>query len=138
MVSPPRREPRPPDDGRKRTRPGCSTWTVTATLTDSVGAQLVRTYTLVINGPPTITPTSASTKKNKDFSIPLTVGGTGPYTYTITPAPHALPSWAILDLSAGTLSSTNTPTSTGSFTFTINVTDAAGATRSTTFTLTLT
>ncbi|HKW99900.1 MAG TPA: putative Ig domain-containing protein [Bryobacteraceae bacterium] len=85
---------------------------------------------LVISNAPTL----PSGEVNVGYSQTLTaVGGTSPYTWTITAG--SPPGGVTLNPSTGAL--TGTPTASGAFNFTVKVTDSASVTSSTPFSLTI-
>ncbi len=98
---------------------------ITVMATDANGCAGMISYTLVVEGCPTITLSPASLPGGM-LSTPyptttiLASGGTGPYTFTHT---GTLPAGMTL-ASDGTLS--GTPTETGSFPITVTATDANG------------
>jgi hypothetical protein len=114
------------------TAAGTSTFTVTAT--DTAGATVSKTYTVTINAAPAVTTSSLpSWTANLAYSQTIaTSGGTNPFTFTISSG--SLP--AGLSLSAAGVVS-GTPTVTGTATFTVTATDAAGATASHAYTVTI-
>jgi hypothetical protein len=97
---------------------------VTITLTDSSGAKANKTYSLVIQPPPSITgpasiPSWTITRDYPAQTVTVT-GGITPYMWSAS----GLPPGMTINTSTGVIS--GTPTSAGSFTITVNVTDAAG------------
>ncbi len=112
------------------------TFTVTVNVTDSATPTFTtsKVYTLTINPALAVTPNNGSVKKNKVLSVAMTTSGTGtgPFTWSMTGAP----AWVTLNASTGAMGGT-APSSTGVSTFTVTVADAAGATASITFTLTV-
>jgi hypothetical protein len=115
---------------------GATTYTVT--ITDANSATANNTFSLTVNGAVTATQAIASKIVTANQAItaftPVTGGaGTTPYTYSVAPA---LP--AGLSINASTGSITGTPTSaSGATTYTVTVTDAANATATNTFSLTV-
>jgi hypothetical protein len=116
------------------------TFNATVTVTDAAGGTALRAYTFVINANPVISTSS----------LPSPVQGVA-YSTTInatlgTPFPGGLYNWVVSGLPVGSglsISSTTgvlsgTSNLTGTFSITITAQDAAGATTSTTFPLTIT
>jgi hypothetical protein len=116
-----------------------TTTTFTVTVTDAAAATSSKSFDLTINTALTTTQAVAITVGTVNTAIPtftpVTVaGGTLAYAYALTGG--SLPSGMSFDASTGAI--TGTPTSTlVSTTFTVTVTDAAGATSSKTFSLTV-
>ncbi|WP_435102361.1 putative Ig domain-containing protein [Halarchaeum sp. P4] len=110
------------------------TYTVTVTVTDADGSTDSQTLTLVVAERPTaVTTTLPAATERVAYSQQLAAsGGTAPYTWTVTNG--TLPDGLTL-ASDGTLS--GTPTQQGTYTFTVTATDAAGATASQQYTLTV-
>lgn len=110
----------------------------TVTGTDSAGAVVTQPLSLVVNGALTTTQAIATraltaTQAATAFTPVTAAGGTTPYTFAATPA---LPAGLTLDPATGSVS--GTPSfALAATTFTVAVTDAAGATSSKTFTLTI-
>ena len=106
------------------------TYTVNATVTDSVNATASTSFTWTINqAPVTVTnPGNQSSPVSKAITpLQLTAsGGASPYTFTATGLPTGL-----TISSSGLIS--GTPTARGTFTVTATATDSVGATGSTTF-----
>jgi prepilin-type N-terminal cleavage/methylation domain-containing protein len=102
-------------------------FTVNVTVTDSASpsASKSRSYTLRINGAPSITtPSPCDVKKGKAFTITLTAtGGTGPFTWTSP----GFPTWGTTVSSAGVVTGTAPNTNSGSATFNVTITDSTGA-----------
>ncbi|MFG5775617.1 putative Ig domain-containing protein [Comamonas sp. J-3] len=70
------------------------------------------------------------------YQLPLAAsGGTGGYSYALTPASAALPAGLSLNTSTGAI--TGTPTAAGSYPVTVQVTDSAGHTASLPLTITV-
>ncbi len=100
--------------------------TFTVQLTDSAGKSSTQTYTITVNGAPSVATSSlaggdTSTAYHQTVT---TTGGTGPYTYAVTGG--SLPPGLTLNSTTGVIS--GTPTATGSTTFTVTSTDADGRT----------
>ena len=109
------------------------TASVTVTLTDAAGATVTRVYSVTINAAPSITGPATLPNGTKNASYNATVsatGGTTPYTWSATGLPNAL-SIANTGVISGT------PHATGSFSVTVTVTDAAGASATRSYTLTI-
>jgi hypothetical protein len=103
---------------------------ITIKVTDGNGVSTSKTYTLLVNLPPTISPASLATAtQSESYSQTFSVSsGTAPFTWSAS----GLPAW--LTLNAGTATVGGTAVS-GSFGFTIKVTDANGVSASTPYTL---
>ncbi|HKS05752.1 MAG TPA: putative Ig domain-containing protein [Gemmatimonadaceae bacterium] len=111
--------------------------TFTVTVTDAATATATQTFTLTVNGALTTTQAQASTTTNVGTPVNVTpvtaAGGTTPYAFALT---GTLPTG--LNFNTGTGAITGTPTSSlATTTFTVTVTDAASATSSKTFVLTV-
>ena len=107
------------------TAAGSSTFTIIAT--DSLGDTATKSYTVVINSPPSITPTSLSNWDADLANYKQSVtgkGGTGSLTFSIESG-TSLPTGLSLNIS-GVI--TGTPTTAGSYTFLVVVTDSVGDT----------
>ena len=108
--------------------PTATSQTFTVRLTDADGKTSTQTYTITVNGAPSV---STSSLPGGDTSAAYhqtvtTAGGTGPYTYAVTTG--SLPPGLTLDPTTGVIS--GTPAATGSTTFTVTSTDADGRTAS--------
>ncbi|MDP9332286.1 MAG: putative Ig domain-containing protein, partial [Actinomycetota bacterium] len=113
------------------------TFSVTVTITDSVGAPATKTYSLTISPTPTITgpacctlPGSTVNRSYPGQAITAT-GGTNPYAWSATGLQ------AGLSINAGTGVISGTPTATGTSSVVVTMTDAAGATATRTYSLTI-
>ena len=111
--------------------------TFTITVTDAATATASQTFSLTVNSALTTAQAQASTTTNVGTAlsfVPVTAaGGTVPYTFALT---GTLPTG--LAFNTGTGAVTGTPTSSlATTTFTVTVTDAASATSSKTFVLTV-
>jgi hypothetical protein len=111
------------------------TYTFTAKLTDSLGANATRAFDLVIADILTIATSSLSDGSvNTSYSVALTAsGGTVPYTWAIIAG--VLPSGVSINENTGLLS--GIPTESGVFYFVGRVTDYDGHTATKTFSLTI-
>jgi large repetitive protein len=110
------------------------TSSVVVTLTDGTGFQTTRSYSVTINGPPSITTASLPAGETTvAYSMTMAAsGGTTPYvSWTVS---GGMP--AGLSLSTGGVIS-GTPTASGVFPLNITVIDTAGASASLPFTLTI-
>jgi hypothetical protein len=116
-----------------------ATTTFTVTVTDAASATSSKTFSLTVNGPLTVTQavSSKSLTVNTAYTpfTPVTAsGGTTPYTFALSGG--TLPAGMSFSTTSGQIS--GTPTATlGTTTFTVTVTDAASATGSATFQLTV-
>ncbi|CCD97795.1 putative Ig domain-containing protein [Bradyrhizobium sp. STM 3809] len=115
---------------------GATTYTIT--VTDANSATATNTFSLTVNGAVTATQSIPSKVLTANQSVtaftPVTgSGGSVPYTYSVSPT---LPAGLTLNAANGSISGTPTATS-GATTFTITVTDAANATATNTFSLTI-
>ena len=112
------------------------TFPVTVQVTDSQGATATKSYSLVINIAPTVsTPSLSNGEVNVGYSAPTMAasGGTAPFSWTANGLSAIGPTMAIS--ANGVIS--GTPTATGSFLVTITAIDAAGASTSRNYTLTV-
>jgi hypothetical protein len=116
-----------------------NTYNVTATVTDSIGEQDIKTMPLLINAPPTISaPASLPnwTIGRNNFATTITASGG-------TPDPVTGYAWAATGLPPGLSINTNgsitgTPTQVGSFNnVVVTVTDATGASGSRNYSITI-
>jgi hypothetical protein len=107
-------------------------YTVIMTLTDAVGVQATKSFTVAINPSPSITTTSLPDGEvNASYSASTAAtSGTTPYKWTIS---SGLPPGLGINLNKGVIS--GSPTLSGSFPMKIVVTDAAGATNSVTISI---
>ncbi|MGJ5149972.1 putative Ig domain-containing protein [Bradyrhizobium sp. HKCCYLR1023] len=115
---------------------GATTYTVT--VTDANTATATNTFSLAVNGAVSATQAIASTTLTANHAVtpftPVTGGGgTAPLAYSVSPT---LPAGLSLNAANGSISGTPTVTSAAT-TFTVTVTDAANATASNTFSLTI-
>ncbi len=116
------------------------TFSVTVTITDSVGAVATKPYSLTINKTPSITFLGNLPASTVNRSYPpglgqaviTATGGTAPYAWSDN---GTLPNGLTINSSTGVIS--GTPTATGTSSVTITMTDAAGATASRTYSLTI-
>jgi hypothetical protein len=120
--------------------PGATgTFNATVTVTDALGGAAARVYTFTINANPAITPTSLpdgvqAVPYSKTLSATLGTPFAGPvYHWTISGLPGG--SGLSIGLTTGVLS--GTPNVSGTFSVTVTAQDAAGATDSKTFALTI-
>ncbi|MBV8949915.1 MAG: putative Ig domain-containing protein, partial [Actinobacteria bacterium] len=110
-----------------------NTYTVTVKVTDSAspGYTVTQSYNLVVNATPNVSPTSKTVARNQNFNfVPTTTGGTAPFTWSIS----GKPSWVALNASTGALSG-KAPNGNGSASFSLTVADAAGASKTVTYTI---
>jgi streptogramin lyase len=110
----------------------------TVNVTDTAGGSLTKTYTVTINPPLTVASlgTTQWTAGKSGFTGTMSVGG-GTAPITITSA-SGVPTGLSLTLIGGALSFTGTPTATGTFSGgTVTLHDAAGATITKTFSITI-
>ncbi len=112
---------------------------ISVTVTDAAGATVTQTYSITINPPLALSPTSLpggtvgtaysqtidATGGTGAVTLTYSVSGTVPAGLTISPASPA----------TGDFSITGTPTAAGSFTITVTATDSTGATTTTTYTV---
>ena len=115
---------------------GAATYTVT--VTDANSATATNTFSLAINGAVTATQAIASKVLTANQAAtaftPVTGGGgTAPLAFSVSPA---LPTGLTINAWNGSITGTPTATS-GAATYTVTVTDAAGATATNTFNLTV-
>jgi len=115
-----------------------NTFNFTAQVTDAAGVTANKAFTITIapNVPKlTITTTSLPNgTAGSSYSQSITAsGGTAPYSWAFTAG--SLPSGLSLNASNGAIA--GTPSSANTYNFTVQVTDAAGATASNPFTLTI-
>jgi hypothetical protein len=107
---------------------------VTVTVTDALGASANQGYSITINAAPAIT-TSALPAATVGKAYPSTTvsatGGSAPFTWSAT----GLPAGLAIDAASAVIS--GTPTSAGTTSVTVSVTDAAGATASRTYSVTI-
>jgi hypothetical protein len=110
------------------------TFSVVVTVTDALGATSTKTYSLVINSPPTIS-TGSLPDGERTVGYNSTVvaaGGTAGATSSgYTWAASGLPNGLTIDGNSGVIS--GTPTQAGPFSITVTATDGAGAPISATF-----
>jgi len=105
--------------------PGGTTYTFNLQAADEVGAEITKTFTLLINKQPVVSPTVlAATTSGVGYSASLTTaGGTAPFTWSAT----GTPAW--LALSGGNLTGIAPSVITATlFGLQVMVTDVAGAT----------
>ena len=110
------------------------TFPVAVTVTDRWGGQATANYSLVINIVPTVSTLSLPNGElTVGYSAPTMTasGGTSPYTWT----DNGLSTIGLSVSSAGVI--TGTPTAVGTFSVTLTAKDAAGATGSKIFSLTV-
>jgi len=115
---------------------GTGTANFTVTVTDAAAATASKAFSLTINAALGISTASplASWTMGKAYSTTLAAtGGTSPFSWTITAG--ALPAGLSLAAATGVIS--GTPTAAGTANFTATVTDAALATASKAFSLTI-
>ncbi|WP_434895125.1 putative Ig domain-containing protein [Bradyrhizobium oligotrophicum] len=115
---------------------GATTYTVT--VTDANSATATNTFSLAVNGAVSATQAIAATTLTANHAVtpftPVTGGGgTAPLTYSVAPT---LPAGLSLNTANGSISGTPTVTIAAT-TFTVTVTDAANATATNTFSLTI-
>ena len=108
------------------TQPGSFTFTMT--VTDSVGGQAQRTYTINVAAGLTIPacPFPTASAGQTYTSTLAVIGGQSPYTWSVTTG--SLPGGLTLGAQSGTVS--GSPTAAGSSSFTLQAADAGGATAS--------
>ena len=102
--------------------------TFTVSITDANGVAATKTYTLTVNGAPSITTSSLATATQTQTGYSQTLvgtGGTTPYLWSITTG--SLPSGLSLNASTGAITGTVGASAT-SQTFTVTLTDANGVT----------
>jgi large repetitive protein len=105
----------------------------TVNVTDSAGTILTKTYTIVVNPALIITPSLPQGTSGVAYRQTLTVSGGGvPYpTFTIGGFNSGTTGLALGDIAvnmvAGTITVSGTPTGAGTLSFTVNVVDADGA-----------
>ena len=112
--------------------------TYTVTATDAAGATATASFALNVNGPLSANSAFASRTLTVGGLAPAFApvvggGGTGPYTYAISPA---LPAGLTLSGATGEISGSPT-TAVAATTFTVTVTDGTAATASRAFSLTV-
>ena len=109
----------------------------TLTTTDAVGNSNSETYGITINATPSITTTTLpNPAENESYVKSIDVnGGTAPDQFAIISG--SIPPGLTLNTTTGVLSGVPTTINGNPFNFTIGVTDAAGATVSQSFTLTV-
>jgi hypothetical protein len=109
------------------------TFTVSVTVTDSLGAKATGTYSVTI-GPSSLLITTSSLPSGaltSPYSAGLSAtGGTAPYSWSASGLPAGL-------TAAANGSVSGTPTSPGAFTVSVTVKDSAGASASASLTLTI-
>ncbi len=110
----------------------------TLSVTDAAGTTSTETYTITVNAAPTLGALSSTdwTVNQTGFSGTIGIaGGTGPFSnLTATNLPAGLTA----SLSGSTITVSGTPTTVGTYAnATLSVTDAAGATSTGTFTITI-
>lgn len=109
------------------------TFTFTANVTDSIGALLTKTYIVTINGGLTITPSLPQGTAGASYQHTISVaGGSTPYTtFSVTgfsAGTTGLSAAAVaINPATDTVVVSGTPSAAGTLAFTVNVTDAAGA-----------
>jgi hypothetical protein len=103
------------------------TYTFTIQVTDSAGARVVQTFSVIVN-PPALTIAVASSLPAGTVGTPysqtvpvVATGGTPPYTWSISSG-----SPPGLNFDPGSLTLSGTPTQAGTFTMTFQVKDSAG------------
>jgi hypothetical protein len=111
-----------------------SATTYTVTVTDANNATATASFSLTVNGPVAISPsTLPAPAVGTPYSQTVSAsGGTAPYTFAITSG--ALPYGLVL-AATGLLS--GTPAAAGTFSFTVRATDQAAASSSQAYTLTV-
>jgi choice-of-anchor A domain-containing protein/prepilin-type N-terminal cleavage/methylation domain-containing protein len=111
------------------------TFTMTVTVTDSLGVAASRAYSFTVNGPPSITGPSSLPAGQATQTYPptalTTTGGTLPFTWSAS----GLPAGLTIN-SAGTISGTpTTPTTNGPVNVTVTLRDASGVTATRTYSM---
>src|SRR5205085_1241004 len=125
-----------------RTPTATGTVNLTVSVTDSAGAVLTSSYTVLVSAAPAIAPTTLPAgDAGVLYNRVLTVSnGTTPYTvltvtnYSAGTTGLAAPT---ANLAAGTVTASGSPTGAGTATFTVNATDTAGGSLSRSYTITL-
>ena len=107
------------------------------TATDSVGGTTSQGYTVAINPYPTITTTNLPNwTVNQTYSQTIgTIGGTAPISFAVTSG--AMPTGLSLNPNTGAITGTPTTSSGSPYLLTVTATDAAGATASQAYTVTI-
>jgi hypothetical protein len=115
------------------------TETFTVTVTDSLGSTTSANYSILVNPPVSLTPTSlpAGTANNSYNHALTTNNGTGTKTFTVSNIAGAIPGLNVPASATNALNITGTPTTSGSETFTVTVTDAVGSTASGNYSITI-
>ena len=119
------------------TATGMESFTVTAT--DSVGATKITNYSITVNGPVTLSPSSLPQDTiNVAYNQTITAGGgTGTIGLVVSNIQNTIAGLVVPASGTGSLTISGTPTATGTETFTVTATDSAGGTKVTNYSVTV-
>jgi uncharacterized repeat protein (TIGR03803 family) len=119
------------------TATGSFTFTITAM--DSLGSSGSRTFTVHINPPVSLGPSTLPPGViNVPYQQTITAsGGTAPVALAVSGVTGSIPGLTVPTTGTGSLVISGTPTATGTETFTVTATDASGASASITYTITV-
>ena len=114
---------------------GTGTETFTVTATDSVGATKITNYSITVNRPVTLSPSSLPADTiNVGYNQTITAGGgTGTIGLVVSNIQNAIPGLTVPASGTGSLVISGTPTATGTETFTVTATDSVGASKITNY-----